>query len=281
MNISDQLELHGKKGFEPDSPRIPYLFYPKHTNSDIFQDIYISLVRVNDFSHNSINSNAVFKDLIRIENIDKGFTKDWKTGSIFDPENPIREMSDEEEWEYLSEFSESYEKDFLENYVYSDDDFVDLYGRAVALILLYFSTINNLKSLILILESFFMRDKRNFQCLRDLNQIQVRYKESKEQSKQSEISILLSKLESLINLYNKSLSKKEFKFISIEDKVHDLKKLSVQVRDIRNKFSHGQWDDMKKNLKDISLTQAFKVTKKLYEAIEESCNWHDIEFIIL
>ncbi len=53
------------------------------------------------------------------------------------------------------------------------------------------------------------------------------------------------------------------------------------MRDIRNKFSHGQWDDMKKNLKDISLTQAFKVTKKLYEAIEESCNWHDIEFIIL
>ena len=281
MNIPDQLEQHGKKGFEPDAHPIPYLFYPKNSGSGIFQDIYISLVRVNDFSYHSIDSIAVFKDMIRKDNINKGYTKDWEIGNIFDPENPIRKMSDEEEWEYLSEYSDSYEKDFLENYVYSDDDFVNLYGRSVALILLYFSTINNLKSLIIIAEDFFTRDKKNFQCLRELNQIQARYKESKEKSKQSEISILLFKLESLINLYNKFFSKNNFKLISIEDKVHDLKKLSIQVRDIRNKFSHGQWDDMKKNLQDISLIQAFKVTKKLYEAIEESCDWHDIEFIIL
>lgn len=281
MDISSELKQHGKRGFDPDAERIPYLFYPQQMNGGIFEEIYISLVRANDFSYNSINSNAIFKDLIRIENQGKGFQRDWQTGSIFDKDNPLREMSDQEEWDYLKQYSEEYEKDFLENYVYSDSNFIDLYGRSVALILLYFSTINNLKRLIHIAESFFIRDKTNFNVLREFNQIQIQFRDSRDKGRISEIVLLISKLETLMNLYNANYSKLPYKSMEIQSRVHDLSALSVKVREVRNKFSHGQWDDMKIILQDISVMQAFKVVKRLYELIEVGCNWNDIEFIKL
>jgi len=273
--IESELLFHGAEGFKPEAPKIPYLFYPKNMTDgdDLFVEIYISMVRINDFSQASISSIVSFKKTEQLINSHKGFSKKWDIGNIFDPSNPLKNLSEDEEHKYLTEASEEYEKHFIENIVYSDDEFIDLYSKSIALILLYFSTINNLKKLIRAVETNLRSDTLNFNVRQQLASLD---KTCEQQSKNiPEIKKLIFRLEGLINIFNfknPAYSKKDKSFF-ISDHVINLGSLCEKIRDIRNQFSHGEWDLVKELIQDEPLPRAFKVVKRLYEACESACDW--------
>ncbi len=276
--INSELLFHGAEGFKPEAKKIPYLFYPKNMTDadDIFIDIYISMVRVNDFSQASISSIISFKKTEELINAHKGFSRQWDIGNIFDSNNPLKQLSEEDEHKYLQEVTEEHEKDFIQNHVYSDIEFIDLYGKSVALMLLYFDTIKNLKILITTLENSLKSITTNMVIRQQLGSL---YRSLDQLPKNiPEIKALILKLEGLINIFNfvNSIDTKQLKPFFISDHVINLGSLCEKIRDIRNQFSHGEWALVRELIQDEPLPKAFKVVKRLYEACESACDWSKI-----
>lgn len=235
------------------------LFYPKDMAGDLFFEIYISMVRVNDFSHASINSIVAFKETEELFSRVKRNSKSRE--ELFD---------DEDEFE---KYLEEVERQSTLAYFYSDEEFICLYGKSVALMLLYFSTIKNLKMLIKEINSYLNADPSNFYVRQQLAVLERNC--DQQPSNIPEIKLLIFKLEGLINITNAMNPKnaKENKLFFISDHVINLGSLCEKIRDIRNKFSHGEWGLVQELIQDESLPKAFKVVKRLYEACESACDW--------
>ena len=273
--IESELIFHGAEGFKPGAKRIPYLFYPKNMDygDDLFGDIYISMVRINDFSQAATSAIVSFKKTEALISSNKGFSKNLDIGEIFDPINSLKELSEDDADRYLEEIDEEFEKRFIQNDVYPDDEFICLYSKSVALMLLYFSTINNLKKLIKVIDLNLNANSTNLLAKQKLAEVQrdcaLRAKNY------PEIKFLIFKLERLIDIFNAINSKnpKTTKSFFISDNVINLGSLCEKIRDIRNQFSHGEWELVKELIQDEPLPKAFKVVKRLYEACESACDW--------
>lgn len=241
MIEKNEIRLHGR-----NLDGLPYLFSPS-SDEGVFSEIYIDLVRCNDLAFVILNSGEALREneKVYLDTAKPVSNKDSLNyrGSIFD--GNLKKLSKDEEIEYSKSDYINQQKEFVDN-LYSVREFEMLYSKSLVLAMIQFTFESSLKKLILALDP----------------------KEPLSHFSKDIVYSLMDKIDEKIGnqaVLNEIIKKTEFNDF-------DFKQAYKPIGDIRNKFVHGNWEQLKKDINDVNPTNLLHNISKLLMRYQEAIN---------
>lgn len=241
MTEKNQLKLHGR-----NLEGLPYLFSPS-SDEGIFSEIYLDLVRCNDLAFVILASGEALREN---ENIYLDTAKHPTNpdslnylGSIFD--GTLKTLPENKEKDYFNSYYVNQQKEFVDK-IYSVEEFEMLYSKSLVLGMIQFTFESSLKKLLTVLDP------------KDL-----------QPNPSSKI------VESLINKLDEKIGNQNVVNDIIEEmKFYDYEfwKVYKPISEIRNKFVHGNWEQLRDDVNLANPIKLFDTISKLLMRYQEAFN---------